>query len=100
METAKTVKWSTLAFTQFQKIYYFLLGENQRYAEKVRLEVLEKINQVALYLGHFSIEKYKTDNDGSYRYFELRHIRISYKVTATEVWIVRVRHTKMKPENF
>ncbi len=100
MAENRKVKWAAHAFSQFEKVYYYLQQFDDRYAEKVRLEIFKKVEQVSRHPEHYSLEKYKTDNDGSYRYFELLHIRISFRLIDNEIRIVRVRHTKMQPQNF
>jgi len=45
-------------------------------------------------------DKYKTDNDGRYRAYELFHYRISYKITDTTIYILRVRSTYRNPKTY
>ena len=39
-------------------------------------------------------------SDGNYLYFELLHYRIVYLKSETEVYIIRIRHTKMEPKRY
>jgi len=41
----------------------------------------------------FPPDKFKRNNDGTWRAFEKFHYRISYLITAKEIRIVRMRHT-------
>lgn len=45
----------------------------------------------------FPPDKFKKNNDGSWRAFEKLRYRISYRVTAKEIRIVRMRHTSRSP---
>jgi plasmid stabilization system protein ParE len=45
-------------------------------------------------------DKYRKNNDRSFRAYELHHFRIAYKVTEKEIIIVRVRHTSMEPKQY
>ena len=45
----------------------------------------------------FPPDKFKMNNDGSYRAFELHRYRISYVILKEVVLIVRLRHTAMSP---
>jgi len=45
-------------------------------------------------------DKFKKDNDGTWRAFEKHHYRISYRIMPGEIRIVRMRHTSKSPLNF
>ena len=77
----------------------FLEGSYQN-AVKVRVEI---INTTLLLLKHperYPLDKYKTDNDGSWRAFEIHHYRISYRIMKNQIRIVRFRHTSRSPRNY
>ena len=48
----------------------------------------------------YALDKYKINNDGSWRAFEKYHYRVSYKITATQIRVVRLRHTSKSPLNY
>ena len=45
----------------------------------------------------FPADKFKKNNDGSWRAFEKFHYRISYLITPDEIRIIRMRHTSRTP---
>jgi plasmid stabilization system protein ParE len=45
-------------------------------------------------------DKFRKDNDGTWRAFEKYHYRISYRVLEGEIRIVRMRHTSKSPLNY
>ncbi|MBK8607580.1 MAG: type II toxin-antitoxin system RelE/ParE family toxin [Chitinophagaceae bacterium] len=45
----------------------------------------------------FAPDKFKENNDGSYRAFEKHHYRISYRFDNRVIRILRVRHTSREP---
>jgi len=47
-----------------------------------------------------SPDKYKQNNDGNFRVFELHRYRIAYYVGESEIRILRVRHTSREPRNY
>jgi plasmid stabilization system protein ParE len=54
-------------------------------------------NRIAIYQLAKAIEKYKRNNDGSFRAFELHRYRITYRIRNNEIRIIRIRHTKRTP---
>jgi len=48
----------------------------------------------------YGLDKFKKDNDGSWRAFEKHHYRVSYRITQKEIRIVRLRHTSKSPLSF
>ena len=50
-----------------------------------------------LYPEKFPLDKYKINNDGSYRAFEKHRYRVAYRVLETEIKIITIRHTSMEP---
>lgn len=47
-----------------------------------------------------SPDKYKLDNGEEYRAYELYHYRISYKITDTFIYILRIRSTYRNPKKY
>ena len=45
-------------------------------------------------------DPYKKNNDGNYLYFEILKYRIVYYTTPKEVFIIRIRHTRMEPKQY
>ncbi|WP_119080756.1 type II toxin-antitoxin system RelE/ParE family toxin [Chitinophaga alhagiae] len=60
---------------------------------------MEKIDSLLTHPEQCAPDKYKLNNDGSFRAFELHRLRVSYRYTGREIRIVRVRHTRMNPKN-
>lgn len=87
------VIWENAAKTQLKKIYQYIKKVSPQNALKIRAVIIEKIKHAAIYSESFSADKYKTDNDGSYRALELYHYRISYRIGENKIIILRIRHT-------
>ncbi len=77
----KVIVWSKTALKQFEAAINYIAVDSVQNAEKVRKELLKKIEALLSYPEIHSADKYKINNDNSYRAFELHHYRIAYRVT-------------------
>lgn len=80
------------------KPFTTLLMIRYKNAEKVRKDILETIARILKYPSMYPPDKYKKENDGSFRAFELYRYRISYHVSTREIRILRIRHTRREPK--
>ena len=85
---------------QFNKAIDYIAKDSIQNAEKVRKEILQKIEDLSDNPEIYSPDKYKENNDGNYRTFELHRYRIAYYVGKAEIRILRVRHTSREPRNY
>ncbi|WP_367881809.1 type II toxin-antitoxin system RelE/ParE family toxin [Ferruginibacter sp.] len=69
-------------------------------AVKIKEEILLSTRKLATHPEMHAPDKYKNNNDGSFRAYELYRYRIAYRITEKEIIIVRVRHTSMEPKNY
>jgi plasmid stabilization system protein ParE len=90
--------WSKRATKSFEKILEFIEKDSIQNAEKIALEVLQKVKYSLKHPEFYSIDKYKTENaKGSFRAFEIYNIRVSIYFDEKVIRVVRVRHTKRQP---
>ena len=66
-------------------------------AEEVRNAVLEKIEYISNHPESCAPDKYKINNDGHYRAFELHRLRVAYYVSPDEIRILQLRSTYQEP---
>jgi plasmid stabilization system protein ParE len=69
-------------------------------AEKVKEDILMSTRKLIVNPEVNPIDKYRKNNDGSFRAYELHHYRIAYRITEKQIIIVRIRHTKMEPRSY
>lgn len=74
-----------------------IFAKTPQNAEKAKKEVLEKISELSKRFEIHALDKYKVNNTGSYRAFELHRYRISYLVKEDEIIIARIRNTNQQP---
>lgn len=94
------IKWNKKAIEQLDKVIEYIEQDSPQNAEKVRQDVFLKIHSLIHQPEKFNPDKYKINNDGSFRAFELYHYRISYRLLTNEIRILRIRHTKMTPKKY
>jgi len=93
----RKVNWSNEAKRQLKSLYNYIKKDWVKNASKVRNDLTAITRKLPLYPEIYSLDKYKTNNDSSYRAFEKHHYHVAYRVTATEILILRIRHTSMEP---
>ena len=99
MEIRK-ITWDKQAIIYFRETIKYIRRDSLQNAEHVKQDVLERISELAIRPEIHAADKYKTNNTGHYRAFEIYHLRISYLVKDDEIIIARVRNTKQKPLDY
>jgi len=92
--------WTRKADAQFEKAIDYIQQDSPAGAQKLYSIIVDLIEKTAQSPQRFPIDKYKKNNDGSWRAFEKYRLRISYRITKTAIHIVRVRHTSQSPLHY
>jgi len=92
--------WSNRAKAELHKAYLYILLDSLQNAEMVRDDIIDATINLCQNPEKYPADKFKKDNDGTWRAFELHHYRISYKITQNEIRVVRMRHTSKNPRHF
>lgn len=90
-------RWSAKAELQLKKAFEYIRKDSEQNAIKVREEIVLLCSSVASNPERFPPDKFKVNNTGSYRAFELHRYRVSYVILEDVVLIVRLRQTAMSP---
>ena len=91
--------WDIQAKASLKAIFDYIKMDSLQNAEKVRDTIIDSVSSLDGKLVHRP-DKYKRNNDGTYRAYEIYSYRISYRITSTEIKILRLRHVKMRPKVF
>ena len=93
------IKWNKAAVGSLVEIIGFL-NENdfEDYAERLKTNLLIIIGNLPKTFGLCRPDKYKHNNDGSFRAFEYENYRVSFRIKNEEIRILRIRHTKRRPK--
>jgi plasmid stabilization system protein ParE len=94
------IKWNKRALNQLIKAIEYIEEDSEQNAAKVKNEIFDEINILTAHSEKFPPDKYKLNNDGSFRAFELYHYRVSYRFKRNEIRIIRIRHTKRNPKHY
>lgn len=74
----KKVIWPLRAQNQLEKAYQYILANSEIHP----------------------LDKYRKNNDGRFRAYELHRYRIAYRITEKEIIIVRILHTSLEPREY
>ena len=96
----RTISWDTVALKHFIAVIEYIARDSSQNAEKVRSEIIEKIEMLPANPEVFPPDKYKSNSNGLYRAFELHRLRIAYHISSDKIRILRVRHASREPQNY
>lgn len=91
------IVWNIKARNELKSIYKYILKDSYQNAVNVRQDIIATVLTLIDHPDKHKSDQYKTNNDGSWRAFEIHDYRISYRVTKSEIRIVRLRHTSRSP---
>lgn len=78
------IVWGKQAKAELRKAYEYILQDSYQNAMKVRQEIVNAVLSLSANPEKYSLDKYKKENDGTWRAFELHRYRISYRVLPSE----------------
>jgi plasmid stabilization system protein ParE len=96
----REIRWPPKAQKQLAKAYEYILKDSPQNAEKVKKDILASTRMLAKHPEMHPPDKYRINNDETFRAYELHKYRIAYRITPKAIIIVRVRHTKMEPKKY
>ena len=91
------VVWTAKAENQLRKVFEYIQKDSPQNARKVRDEIITLAEGLTKNRGQFPPDKYKKNNDGSFRAFELHRLRVSYRAMPDNI---RVRECKLNCVNY
>jgi plasmid stabilization system protein ParE len=94
------VIWSNRAKTELKKAYKYIALDSLNNAQMVRDTIIDLTIALPNHPEKHPSDKFKKDNDGNWRAFEIYHYRISYRILKDEIRIVRMRHTSQSPQDY
>jgi len=95
----KTIVWSRNAANQYYKILKYLSEEAPEAIDIVGNALLDMIESLSLEYNNYPPDRFKKNNDGTYKASLVFNYRISFQITETNIYILRIRHTSREPKN-
>ncbi|MBL7702318.1 MAG: type II toxin-antitoxin system RelE/ParE family toxin [Ferruginibacter sp.] len=100
MAITRNIIWDRPARLYLRKATEYISQDSVKNADIVVNAIFTCIEKASRFPEHFPPDKYKLNNSGSYRAFEIYSYRVSFYADAETIRIVRIRHTKQKPLNY
>lgn len=96
----RKISWDKMALNYFQDAIRYIRQDSPQNADKVKKEILEKVAELSYRPEIHNPDKYKSNNNGNYRAFELHRFRVGYLVKENEIVIARIRNTNQEPLDY
>ena len=100
MAKRRLIVWNSAALVFLENALERIAEKSLRQAERVEQAVLDKLQEITRHPERYPPDKYKKDNPGNFRAFEIYNFRITYRHTEQQIRVLRIRHTKQKPQDF
>jgi plasmid stabilization system protein ParE len=94
------VVWTKRSQNQMKDAFDYIGKDSHQNAVKVLEDIVSAVNKATKNPEFYNPDKYKKNNDGSYRSFEKHRYRIAYRFTGNTIRVLRVRHTSMEPKEY
>lgn len=94
------VVWSNSAKAELKKVYEYIALDSLENAAMVKDSLIDLTIELPEHPEKYPADKFKKDNDGNWRAFEVYHYRISYRILKDQIRVVRLRHTSRSPLNY
>jgi addiction module RelE/StbE family toxin len=90
--------WTETALVQIREIFEYIERDSPKSAKKIILDIISATEKAITNPEFYNPDKFKNNNDGSYRAFEKHKYRIVYRFEKNIIIVLRVRHTKIEPK--
>jgi plasmid stabilization system protein ParE len=91
------VVWTKRSQIHLAQLFEYIKKDSPRNASKVLNDITASVFKASKNPERYPPDKYKIDNDGSFRAFEIHRYRIVYRFSQNVIRVLRVRHTSMEP---
>lgn len=96
----KTIVWSRDATNQYYEILEYLSLKAPEALGIVGNGLLDIIESLKTDYNFYPTDRFKQNNDGTFKSATIFSYRISYQINNTSINILRIRHTSREPLNY
>jgi plasmid stabilization system protein ParE len=89
--------WTKRSQLHIKALYSYISKDSPKNALVVVQDIIAATEKAITNPEYYNPDKFKLNNDGTYRAFEKHHYRIVYRYQNNVIRVLRVRHTKMEP---
>lgn len=93
----RSILWDDEAKLYFKQAIQYIKQESPQGAATVKRAIMEQVAALKDDAEIYEADRFKISNDGSYRTVTVYNYRITYKVTPSQILILRLRHTSQDP---
>lgn len=94
------VVWTKRSQLHMKNAFEYISKDSLQNAVKVLEDIVASVNKAVPNPEFYAADKYKQNNDGSYRAFEKHRYRIAYRFTDKVIRVLRVRHVSREPKEY
>lgn len=94
------IVWTKRSQQHLKAAYKYISEDSPQNALRVIEDIIAAMNKAVSNPEFYNPDKYKVNNDGSFRAFEKHRYRIVYRFKKNVIRVLRVRHAKMEPEKY
>ncbi len=94
------IHWSDEARLDLKDLYYYIKKDSIEAAKKVKKEIFSSSIKLKDNPMMFEADRFKIDNDGSFRVYHVYDYRISYRIKDDIIRILRVTHSSLEPREY
>lgn len=95
-----SIVWTKLSLLHLMQIHAYINEHSTQNAAMVLEDIYNAMHRAISNPEMYNADKFKTNNDGSYRAFEIHRYRISYRFQHNTIRVLRIRHTSMNPKHY
>ena len=101
MVSSRVLVWDKIALKHLKEIYdYYKNQNNLDFAVEIKNTILKTAEDLISNPYLYEQDRFKIENDDSFRAFEKLGYRISYKIAENQIRILRLRHTSREPVKY
>ena len=96
----RKVVWNKRPSSSLNKALKKISEDSYLQAERVEEAIVATLELARQNPERSPPDKFKKENQGSYRAFETHSYRIAYRFTDTQVRVLRIRHVRQEPKPY